>query len=247
MVTIVGMEAAETIREAISRVLALRQICLSDSLLHESVRAVKRFQARRFALTYGDLLVAGPYKGAAHFFLQELYGDRDFSQRDSQFARIAGALQKIFPKQAVSTAVSLAEIHALTEELDHQMGVAWLGTTTPSWANVRGRYVDAWQQVGRQHQRDAQLKGVLHLGHELDRLTRTPSLRLMLKLMRHPAKSAGLSALQGFLESGFDTFAEMHTNAGSATTFLATIELRESSFIEAMFTGGDLAIDKLPA
>ena len=52
-------------------------------------------------------------------------------------------------------------------------------------------------------------------------------------LMRHPARIAGLSTLQSFLERGFASFARMR----GADYFLATIEARETAFMEAMFTG----------
>lgn len=57
--------------------------------------------------------------------------------------------------------------------------------------------------------RQRQLDVVLHLGHELNHLTRTLGLRMLLKMMRRPAAAAGLSSLQHFLEAGFDAFADM--------------------------------------
>jgi hypothetical protein len=71
------------------------------------------------------LLASVEYAGAARFFLNDLYSDKDYSLRDAQFARIAGALQRLFPKQVVATAVTMAQLHILTEELDRQMAVAW--------------------------------------------------------------------------------------------------------------------------
>ena len=57
--------------------------------------------------------------------------------------------------------------------------------------------------------RQRQLAVVLELGHALNRLTRMPGLRTMLKMMRRPAGVAGLESLQKFLEAGFDAFADM--------------------------------------
>ena len=66
------------------------------------------------------------------------------------------------------------------------------------------------------------------------RFTRTPGLRMMLKMMRGPAVAAGLRSLQRFLEDGFDTFAAMARNGG-ADDFLGTIEERESRLIAMLF------------
>lgn len=230
------MDSAEIIRNAVAGVTALRESATRDPALLEAVREVKRFQASRFANTYVDLLQASRFRGAARFFLDELYGDKDYSSRDIQFARIAGALQTLFPHQVVATAVKLAKLHALTENLDHQMGRAWLALAEVVPPMPAISYVKAWRSVGRLEGRTAQLAGVLEIGQELDRLTRMPGLRMMLRMMRRPARAAGLSSLQAFLESGFETFAAMGGQGTGATEFLGIISRRESALIVSLFS-----------
>ena len=229
------MNAAQTIRDCVSRVATLRQASLSEPGLQDAINSVKRFQSQRFASTYADLLSAGPYKNAARFFLDELYGEKDYSLRDAQFSKIAGALQTFFPKQVVAIAVSLAQLHALTEELDHSMGMEWLSNAITAKTGEVERYKQAWRAVGRREDRDAQLKDVIAVGYELDKLTRASGLRMMLKMMRRPAAAAGLSSLQMFLESGFDTFAQMNGRAKGAQEFLAIIQTREAQLIDELF------------
>ena len=197
------------------------------------VKQIKQFQARRFRATYADLQRSDDYGPATQFFLEELYSDKDFAQRDAQFAKIAGALQTLFPKQVVHTAVTLAKLHRLTEELDHEMGVAMLSALA---TDMFATYVDIWNTVGRREDREMQLKAILSVGLELERLTRTPGLRLMLKMMRRPAHAAGLGTLQAFLEAGFDTFSAMSGKKQLVTSFLSTIEERESNIINALFS-----------
>ena len=60
-------------------------------------------------------------RGAARFFLDDLYGPRDFSERDAQFARIVPALVRLFPHEIVGTVQALAALHALSERLDSAM------------------------------------------------------------------------------------------------------------------------------
>jgi len=48
------------------------------------------------------------YGPAAHFFLEELYGPRDFADRDTQFARVVPALVRLFPREIVATVAILA-------------------------------------------------------------------------------------------------------------------------------------------
>lgn len=229
------MDAADTIRNAVARVTALRQTVASAPQLHAATLAVKAFQAQRFAGTYADLLASVEYAGAARFFLNDLYSDKDYSLRDAQFARIAGALQRLFPKQVVATAVTMAELHILTEELDRQMAVAWTecAASAPSTDAVQ-RYMACWLLVGRQDDRNRQLEMVLRLGADLDKLTRAPGLRMMLRMMRRPAHAAGLGSLQMFLEAGFDTFAQMSGKGARAREFLKMINERESVWIQRL-------------
>lgn len=227
------MEAASTIRQAVSEVASLRQAAQQDPALQSAVRALKAWQARRFAHTYADLLASRTYAPAAEFFLQELYSEQDFAQRDAQFARIAGGLQRLFPAPVVATAVALAQLHMRTETLDLAMAHAWLQHS--ALPDETQRYSACWRSVGGEPERRAQLQQLLTIGNDLDRFTRVRGLRLLLHMMRAPAHAAGLSALQRFLERGFDTFGAMAQRQNQAQQFLATIERRERLLMDQLF------------
>jgi len=235
------MEAAITIRDAVAQVGALRAARGRDRSLGDAVRSVKALQSRRFAGTYADLLAGGEHAAAARFFLDELYSDQDYAERDAQFSRIAGAVQSFFPAQVAATAASLARLHLVTEQLDHAMGQAWLDHSgTPAKA---ARYVAAWRQVSQRPAREAQLAAVMEIGREMTQLTRTPGLRLMLRMMRGPAGAAGLQALQRFLEAGFDTFGAMARRGRGAEAFLSTVRSREQTFIVLLFDAPAVACE----
>lgn len=237
------METARKIRAAVEKVSLLRQTSAASPHIASAIGGIKRFQSRRFAGTYADLLCSDRFGPAAQFFLEELYSDSDFAQRDAQFARIAGAIEKFFPQQVAQTAVALAELHALTEELDHAMGAAVPSLGTAQAEASPAQYLGAWRQVNRRSDREAQLRVVLGIGHELARLTRTPGIRLLLKMMRAPANAANLGALQNFLEAGFDTFAALARRGGGVDEFLAIIEEREAALIAAMFDADSVACE----
>jgi len=228
------MEAARKIRNAVAHVSLLRQAVDANPGLGDAVRQVKQVQSQRFSGTYADLLADGPYAAAARFFLTELYSDKDYTERDAQFARIAGAIEKFFPEQVAATAVALAELHAVTEELDQAMALAWLTQASDAPSDA-GRYVRAWREVGRREDREGQLTVVLRIGEQMARFTRTAGLRVMLKMMRGPASAAGMGSLQRFLESGFDTFATMAKRPGGAEEFLRIIAAREAALLSMLF------------
>lgn len=232
------MEAAREIRNAVAEVSLLRQTLAADPDLRLALSQVKRVQAQRFAGTYADLMASGPYAAAGRFFLDELYSENDYAERDAQFARIAGAIERLFPGQVAQTAVALAQLHSLSEQLDQAMAVRWLDGASEVGSDAH-RYIAAWRQLGRRHDRERQLSVVLDIGRQMVRLTRTPGLRIMLKMMRRPALAAGLDSLQGFLEAGFDTFTAVAKGDG-AEEFLGIIEQREARLI-AMWFDSDLA------
>jgi hypothetical protein len=238
------MSAKQTIQTAVEKVAQLRQVAAGTPGLANAVSEIKAFQAQRFTGTYFDLLHTPQYQPATQFFLEELYSEKDYSQRDAQFSRIAGTLERMFPKQVVQTAVSLAQLHSLTEDLDLAMAQSWLNLANKADDNADeiDHYITAWHKVGRRADRDAQLSGSLAVGQELVTLTRTPGLRMALKMMRKPASLAGMAALQHFLESGFDTFAAMTPKKPSKNGepegpafFLETVKKREAALINQLF------------
>jgi hypothetical protein len=231
------MDAADTIRESVAQVEQLRLKADRCTGLAAAVSEVKRYQSRRFAATYRDLIEGhGPYQAASNFFLTELYGDADYARRDAQFSRIAGAIQRLLPEAAVKTAVALAKLHLLTERLDQSLGLAWLQMQNASKkTGIHTRYCLAWRQTDERPLRELQLQVVLEVAGDLDQLTRTAGLRTVLRMMRGPAQAAGLADLQHFLELGFDTFATLGRQKGAVIEFLGIIQKRESALIAALF------------
>jgi hypothetical protein len=203
-----------------------RKARAADSGLGARVEAVKRYQQRRFEKCYADLLAHPRYAGAASFFLDELYGPNDFTRRDEQFARVVPPMVHLFPSEVVQTVEALAALHALSERFDTSMGRALESATVDA-----GSYVGAWLQCDDAAGRESQIVLMERVGRSLDVLTRKPMLRHSLRLMRGPARAAGLGALQAFLEAGFDTFRNMR----GAAEFLALIGERERALAAALF------------
>jgi hypothetical protein len=226
------MQASEEIRSALARVAELRQLAGGQSPLARSLHTVKQLQARRFAGTYADLLADPVFAPSARFFLEELYSAQDYSDRDAQFARIAGAIERTFPDSVVATVLALAKLHRQTEELDMAMAEQ-LCNEKHSCKPMS--YLGAWRKIGQRSLRQWQLNTVLEIGQALGRYTRKPGLRIMLKMMRRPADLAGMGSLQRFLESGFDHFAGMARQPAAVDAFLGTIRTRESAWIDKLF------------
>lgn len=205
----------------------------ADAQLMARVLAIKGFQQRRFKLTYQDLLASPRFGAAARFFLDDLYGPQDFRQRDQQFARIVPRIESVFPAVLNQTVLDLARLHALSERLDSDMARCIADERVDA-----DSYLSAWLCVGRSQDRERQLELVMAIGHSLEQLTRHAWLVVGLKMMRGPARAAGLMDLQRFLEEGFSSFRSMDR----AAEFLAIIDERERKVMNALFAGDGLGL-----
>ncbi len=204
--------------------------------------AIKRFQSRRLQQTYQDLLASQRYRPAAQFFLSDLYGEKDFSRRDSELQRVIPALQRFLPDTALATIADAVELDALSEKLDRLMAKLWSEQTSALGAEATQEgaedlptltsYRKAYQAAAKQSpgERELQIQLVRTIGSSLNGLVRKPLLGGLLKTMGPVAQAAGLSSMHEFLLRGFQAFKHM----GDAEEFLQTIHSRESAIHEAM-------------
>ena len=189
---------------------------------------LKSFQSRRLARTYEDLAAQPRYAAATAFFLDDLYGPKDFSARDQEMLRIVPVMSRILPASAVETAALAIELEALSEDLDHRLaGVLADGPIDDD------SYGEAYRKSSTPEERRRQIDLIEAVGRRLDALVRKPLVAHMLKLMRRPAHMAGLGDLQDFLEEGFNSFRSMK----GADEFLATLRRREEDIASRLFSG----------
>jgi hypothetical protein len=217
----------ESLRRNLER---LREMRGRESHGHAPARLVdvKAWQAGRLARTYEDLSADPRYAKATRFFLEDLYGTKDFSGRDEAMLRIYPIMVRTLPAGAVETAALAIEVDALSETLDRRVAAALEpGPVT------RASYARAYRQAGTRAERIRQIELVGEVGVRLDRLVVKPMILTTLRLMRRPAKALGLADLQSFLEHGFEAFRRM----GGATEFLATIASRENEILNRLFSG----------
>ncbi|QJR15176.1 FFLEELY motif protein [Usitatibacter palustris] len=188
---------------------------------------LKRWQSDRLARTYTDLSAQPRYRQATTFFLEDLYGPKDFSARDAEMLRIYPLLVRTLPATAVETASLAIEVDALSESLDRRTSEA-----LPPGPIHEASYARAYRAASTPAERERQIELIAAVGERLDRLVKKPMVYRTLKLMRTPARLAGLADLQTFLERGFASFREMD----GAEEFLATIAARERAIAKALFS-----------
>ena len=222
---------AASLRQTMAELVVARR---ADPEFIEARKALRVFQNRRFARTYADLARDPRYQDAIGFFLHELYGGADMTARDADIVRVLPVMTRMLPAIALQTIRDALAFESLSEQLDAELARC-LGNTPLDETT----YAAAFVSCGRRELRERQMRYVGEIGRALDRMTRWPMIRTSLKVMRAPARAAGLQTLQEFLESGYNAFANMR----GADEFVATITRREAEIVERLFAGNPRPFD----
>ena len=219
------MDAGASLKRHLQQLKALRG---NSSIAPARLQELKAFQAARLARTYADVAEQPRYRLATAFFLRDLYGPKDFSGRDAAMLRIHPVMVRTLPDKAVETATCAIELEALSESLDHRTAAAL--ETGPIDDDLYGR---AYRAGSTREEREHQIELVVAVGRDLDWLVKKPLVGRTLRIMRTPARMAGLSDLQDFLERGFEAFRAMD----GADGFLALVHERETAILNRLFSG----------
>ena len=221
--------AATRLAVHLAGVAQLRRRANADPAFKTALLELKSWQSKRLAGTYPDLLASPRYRNAALFFLNDLYGPKDFSKRGEDVARILPKLRALLPAAALSAIADAVALDELSETLDQ----ALLHALDPATAITEQNYATAYRACAEHSARERQINLTQEICTAVDRLTHVPLMLTTLKMMRAPARIAGLAELQHFLENGFVTFKSMN----GAEEFLGIILARETRLMERLFTG----------
>ena len=235
------MDHSERLLRAAAEVASLRAGIAADARLRQWSSALKHWQSARLAVTHADLLAEPRHREAARFFLDDLYGAKDFSQRDAELGHVIPVLVRTLPGSALATLADAVELDALSERLDEAM--ASLLRRDEASGIDEAAYARAYRESAPMADREHQLDLVLSIGRSLDRLVRMPLLGGLLRAMAGPARLAGVPTMHEFLVRGFGAF----KGIGGASGFLARIDARERDILHALYAGQDTGWTAPPA
>jgi hypothetical protein len=212
--------------EHLKRLEELRGTQGRDIAFFRQVTRIKAWQHRRLERTYADLAAQPRYAPAVAFFLDELYGGHDTALRDRDLIRMYPTMKRLLPGYALKTVQDALELDVLSEEFDHAIA-HMIGSKPLTTEN----YLAAFFAAGRREDRLRQVTLMSEVGRGLDRVVKKPLIYSTLKMLRVPARAAGLENMQQFLEAGFSAFRHMQ----GADFFLDTVGERETTLIERIF------------
>jgi len=195
--------------------------------------SLRSWQTRRLERSFRHFLADARMRPAAVFFLTDLYGDRDFSGRDRDVARIMPLMSRLLPHSLLGAAVDAVELEVLSHAFDLRMAEALTKMLEPGEAIGMDAYGRAYREVGGVRLRQRQIELILGVGWTLDAAVKKHGVAKLLRASRTPARLLGLAELQGFLERGFTAFEKL----GGAKAFLDAIGDSEHAASQRLFAG----------
>lgn len=218
-------EIIAALRRELGNVVTERRSVKRDPEALAARVALRRFQAERMARTHVDLLEDRRSRAAVEFFLSDLYGPHDLSERDANLERALPSIEKLLPAPALAVVAEAVALDALSERLDAEMARR-LGT-----GFTEADYIEAYRLSGARTDRERQLDHVERIGGALVDLVRMPFVAKTLSLMKTPARIAGVSHLQSFLERGFKAFQALE----DPRRFIDIVLSRERQIMKQLF------------
>ena len=237
---------ADQIIQHIYQLNARRDLAVKMGRL-EAVMQLQEWQCKRLLTTHADLRAEPEFAEAMQFFVDELYGPKDFSQRDKDLTRVIPKLAAVLPEKALKALNDALRLNTLSFDLDLDMVNALCELNDIedfSRFNIDSdAYATAYRSVDRRHERETQIDIIEQLGLQLADVVRVKGISLLIKMARKPAEVAGVKTLHEFLADGFKSFKKL----GNVRDFLDPIVNRERQIMEALLsTDFTLAQSPLP-
>jgi hypothetical protein len=202
---------------------------IESEQLKPSLIALQSWQCKRLIATYKTFLSNKKFNSAMTFFIDELYGPKDFSQRDDDIARIVPKMSKILPEKALRSLEKAIHLNSLSLELDYTLITQLKGNSCID----SQRYADAYRNSNNLMEREQQIDFIAALGNDLAEVTNIIGISMLLKMSRKPAQLAGFLSLHEFLENGFNAFKKI----GKVEDFINPIVEIERDIMHKLFEG----------
>ena len=206
---------------------------LDGTSLDPKVALLRAWQSERLTRTYQDLLADDRHRLACEFFLDDIYGPYDFSQRDHDIEQMYAFTRRFVPDAVLRPLAVTVELHQLSETLDRQLLdvlLDRLGVTDTITPEV---YAEGYRVCDNYATRVYQIELIERICEHIDGIVRNLLTGPTLALAKRPLRNSGHVALVDFLERGYNGFKHMQ----GSQHFRATIRQRELNLLDRMYAG----------
>jgi hypothetical protein len=193
--------------------------------LMTTIRAVQAWQCKRLLASHQHMYQQKRFRPAVEFFINELYGPNDFSQRDQDIARIVPKMSAFLPQKALQSLASALHLNTLSFELDFDLAKQLVDSEIN-----RDTYAKAYVSCDNLAIRQQQIDYIRTLGNDLADVVKMKGISSLLFISRKPAKIAGVLALHEFLEKGFKSF----KNLGNVDDFITPVMNKEHQIMQQL-------------
>lgn len=201
----------------------------SSDLLSPLERFLREWQSARLANTYADFVASPEYGPATNFFLTDIYGPEDFSQRDADLTQLYDFFRRFMPPATLRVLKNTVELNDITHDLDDAMLVA-LYALDCTISFTKEQYETAYRE-GNYNARVRQIELIVEIGRDLARIGGLPFIGPTVRAARAPAERLGWGDLHSFLERGYQAWRAMP----DPEVFLQAIWDRETAILNRIF------------
>jgi hypothetical protein len=201
--------------------------------LEPRLARLREWQVKRLAQTYADFLADERYRSACEFFQTDLYGARDFSQRDRDFERLHELLSRILPASMLRLLSDAIFLNRMTADLDRRLLDALGGALDADGEIPAKDYAEAYRRCDNYAERLEQIERLVAITKEIGAGARLPIVGPSLWMLRVPAQRLGWFELYDFLHRGYLSFQPMT----DVLPFAQAIEEREKRILERIYAG----------
>jgi hypothetical protein len=192
---------------------------------------LRTWQTERLQRTYADFLETRRYGPAARFFISDIYGAKEFKQRNYDIEYFYNLMRRFIPDILLSLVRNAIEVYHMTEELDRKLTTVLVEELGMEDHITEEMYAEAYRLCDNYDERKHQIELLLEIGRQVDFSTRIPPIGIALRLARGPANRTGWHELHDFLNRGYKSFKQM----GSAQKFLDAIRQREFQILDRIY------------
>jgi hypothetical protein len=191
--------------------------------------ALQIFQSNRLRRDYRDLAEIPQYELVGEFFFSEMYGPRDYTQRDSDARRLQHILHML-PGVHLRDVEQVLELLEMTNRLDDGLARMMLAQGLHTDFDEE-TYDRVYREADNYDDRLVQLGLIRSCLYNVFRLSRSHLLGMALHRSRMVARLAGFEAGHDFLRKGYDAL----QGVSSIDLFAETIYRRELARLDHVY------------
>ena len=190
------------------------------------------WQAERLAYTYADVRDLSRYREAWRFFVQDIYGASDYSQRDHDVETMYEFIRRFVPDVVSRPAALTINLHRMTDALDQKLLNVLVGQLGVTDSITVEQYAEGYRRCDNYQERVKQIDLLVEICERIDGIVRNPITSPALRLASRPLRSAGYGDVVSFLERGYQSFKRMH----GSHHFRKTLREREMGILDRIYT-----------